>query len=126
MGRAEKHPTDEGKYQSTFDTYGHGEGQGKSRAAVYKHFKKNSETVTQKLSKNEKVEEDDYTKTDLNEKVEEDDYTKTDQFSDISWLSDEELDAIMPSISRRRCSRNVGCSKSHTNSIDKLGIYGNR
>ncbi len=98
MGRAEKHPTDEGKYQSTFDTYGHGEGQGKSRAAVYKHYKKNSETITQKLSKNEKVEEEDYTKTDLNEKVEEEDYTKTDQFSDISWLSDEELDAIMPTI----------------------------
>ncbi len=98
MGRAEKHPTDEGKYQSTFDTYGHGKGKGKSRAAVYKHFKKNSETITQKLPKNEKVEEEDYTKTDQNQKVEEEDYTKTDQFSDISWLSDEELDAIMPTI----------------------------
>ena len=40
MSKVEKHPTDEGKYQSTFDDYGHGEGNGKSRNAVYKHAKK--------------------------------------------------------------------------------------
>lgn len=36
----EKHPTDEGKYQSVFDSYGHGEGNGKSRQAVYGHYRK--------------------------------------------------------------------------------------
>ena len=40
MSKVQKHPTDEGKYQSTFDEYGHGEGNGKSRAAVYKHYAK--------------------------------------------------------------------------------------
>ena len=38
MGQVEKHPTDEGKYQSTVDEYGHGPGNGKSRSAVYKHI----------------------------------------------------------------------------------------
>ena len=39
MSKVEKHPTDKGKYQSTFDNYGHGEGNGKSKTAIYKHFK---------------------------------------------------------------------------------------
>jgi hypothetical protein len=37
MGLVEPHTTDEGKWQATFNTYGHGEGQGKSRNGVYKH-----------------------------------------------------------------------------------------
>tara|TARA_R110002051_G_scaffold74962_1_gene136646 strand:- start:3960 stop:4700 length:741 start_codon:yes stop_codon:yes gene_type:complete len=98
MGRAEKHPIDEGKYQSTFSNYGHGLGNGKSRAAVYKHFKT--------LEKKEAVfvqSGEDLTKsvTQKQTKVEdesEDDYTKTDSFSDISWLSDEELDDMIPTI----------------------------
>lgn len=98
LGRAEKHPTDEGKYQSTYDTYGHGEGQGKSRAAVYKNYKKISEKNTQKLSSDEETVEEDYTKTHQTEKIEEEDYTKTDQFQDISWLSDDELGEIIPTI----------------------------
>lgn len=40
MAMVEKHPTDDGKFQSTFDSYGHGEGKGKSRNAVYKYAKK--------------------------------------------------------------------------------------
>ena len=40
MSKVAKHLTDEGKYQSTFDTYGHGLGNGKSRNAIYKHAKK--------------------------------------------------------------------------------------
>jgi len=99
MGRAEKHPTDIGKYQSTYDTYGHGEGKGKSRAAVYKNYKKinldfvqsgndSTSKVTQKLTNDEES---------VEESVE-DDYTKTDQFQDISWLSDDELGEIIPTI----------------------------
>lgn len=40
MPIAEKHPIDIGKFQSTFDSYGKGEGNGKSRNAVYKYAKK--------------------------------------------------------------------------------------
>jgi len=40
MSKVEPHPFDEGKYQSTFDDYGHGKGNGKSRNAIYKHAKK--------------------------------------------------------------------------------------
>lgn len=40
MSRVEKHPIDENKFQSTFDDYGHGKGNGKSRNAIYKRFKK--------------------------------------------------------------------------------------
>ena len=39
MSNVEPHPTDEGKFQSTVDEYGHGEGNGRSRSAVYKHLK---------------------------------------------------------------------------------------
>ena len=53
MGRAEKHPTDEGKYQSTFDDYGHGKGNGKSRASVYKHYKKNAYIICYSVSFNQ-------------------------------------------------------------------------
>jgi len=48
MVKAVKHEFDEGKWQSSFDDYGHGEGNGKSRNAIYKHFKKiNSEPKEQ-------------------------------------------------------------------------------
>lgn len=40
MAKVERHPHDSEKYQSTFDSYGHGKGNGKSRNAVYKHHKK--------------------------------------------------------------------------------------
>lgn len=47
--KAIPHPSDEGKWMSNFDDYGHGEGEGKSRNAIYKHFKKiNSEPVEEK------------------------------------------------------------------------------
>jgi hypothetical protein len=39
MASVEPHPTDEGKFQSAVDNYGHGPGNGKSRSAVYKHLK---------------------------------------------------------------------------------------
>jgi len=40
MSKVEKHLTDKEKFQSTFDNYGHGKGNGKSRNAIYKHAKK--------------------------------------------------------------------------------------
>jgi len=50
--KAIPHPTDEGKWMSNFDDYGHGEGNGKSRNSIYKHFKKQ-----QKSSENIEIEE---------------------------------------------------------------------
>ena len=41
--KAIPHPHDEGKWMSSFDTYGHGPGNGKSRNAIYKRFKKVNE-----------------------------------------------------------------------------------
>jgi len=113
VSRAEKHPSDEGKYQSTFDSYGHGVGKGKSRAAVYKHYKKiNGDFVKPahskegksgdfvKESKPKKEKSDDFVKDDSDDFVKDDsdDFTKTSSFSDISWLSDEDLDGIDPTI----------------------------
>ena len=61
MGLVEKHPKDKGKYQSTFDTYGHGKGNGKSRAAVYKYANKiklDENTVSQNVEEVLKDEDD--------------------------------------------------------------------
>jgi len=58
MALVEKHPTDEGKFQSSFDSYGHGEGNGKSRNAVYKYAKKlgisSKEKILSHVTKEEK------------------------------------------------------------------------
>ena len=40
MSKALPHPTDEGKWMCSDCDYGHGEGNGKSRNAVYKHWNK--------------------------------------------------------------------------------------
>ena len=61
MSKVEKHPFDEGKYQSTFDDYGHGKGNGKSRNAIYKHAKKLEKTdfvQTEKSSSKKDVKND--------------------------------------------------------------------
>lgn len=97
MGRAEKHPTDANKYQSTYDSYGHGEGNGKSRAAVYKNFTKINRDFVQS---GDDLTEPITQKRDKVEPVVENDFTKTDDFSNISWLSDEELEGIEPTIPR--------------------------
>tara|TARA_R110000824_G_scaffold141584_5_gene308240 strand:+ start:564 stop:1262 length:699 start_codon:yes stop_codon:yes gene_type:complete len=81
MGLVEKHPKDKGKYQSTFDTYGHGKGNGKSRAAVYKHankIKAMSETVSQNV---EEVQEE---IPEVTQNVEE----PVSDWESIEWLDD--------------------------------------
>lgn len=78
MSRAEKHPTDEGKYQSTFDTYGHGEGNGKSRASVYKHHKKWSASQVEEEIESE-IDSSDTISPEYN-------------WNTISWLDDSEGD----------------------------------
>ena len=102
MSRVEKHPTDKGKFQSTFDSYGHGKGNGKSRASVYKHFKNLQNNVKNTKKENRDTESlPNSTKTNQEEERSdfvEDDSTKTTQWQDISWLNDDELEHIQPSI----------------------------
>ena len=80
MSKVEAHPTDEGKYQSPFDTYGHGEGNGKSRAAVYKHHAKFIESETIESEPEIKVEEDI-------------------EWNEVTWLEDgEDEENVSPTI----------------------------
>lgn len=64
MAKAIKHEFDEGKWQSTFDGHGHGEGNGVSRTSIYKRFKK------------------------VNVPIEE----STSAFTSSEWMNDEEYD----------------------------------
>ena len=81
MSRAEKHPTDEGKFQATFNEYGHGEGNGKSRTAVYNHHKK----WEAKQEAQQEV-------------VEVEDSSDGLDWSSVSWLDEEDEETIKPSI----------------------------
>lgn len=76
MSKAEKHPDDEGKYQSTFDNYGHGKGNGKSRASIYKHHKK---FVAEQEMMNSTV-------------------TIDDEWDSITSMSEDELSSVEPTI----------------------------
>lgn len=77
MARYESHPTDENKYQSTFDEYGHGEGNGKSRQSINRHFNK-LELIDQTPPKpdEEKI-----------ETVEVDDVDNTESKPEYDWLN---------------------------------------
>ena len=57
--KAVPHPTDPDKWMSNFDEYGHGEGNGKSRNAIYKHFKK----INQESESSESEKSDGWIKT---------------------------------------------------------------
>lgn len=83
MGLAEKHPTDEGKYQATYSNYGHGKGNGKSRSMIYKNAKKLDV---------EKKEEVDFVQEEPVESIStsEPDDTKSSSFADVDWLDEEE------------------------------------
>ena len=99
MALAEKHPIDKGKYQATFDDYGHGKGNGKSRNSVYKHHKKflkeQSETENVIIINDDNVENDDFVQSDeqmSDDSVQnrENDETSSDKWADIAW--DENVD----------------------------------
>jgi len=91
MSQVEKHPTDAGKYQSTIDNYGHGKGNGKSRAAVYKHNKKIVEPGPEVVEPSKEVE--DFVKP------EEPTSQNQSEFDDVSWL-EEEPDSVKSTIPR--------------------------
>lgn len=90
MSKVEPHPFDKGKFQSTFDDYGHGKGNGKSRNAIYKHAKKiekkNSDFVKSKTPSSSKS-----VKIDNNLSPEESDFAQNHQVDDELpiWDSDE-------------------------------------
>ena len=83
MGQVEKHPTDEGKYQSTVDEYGHGPGNGKSRSAVYKHIS-NLGKEDPVIEISEEVTED------FVQPLAEETVQNPDEFDTISWLEPED------------------------------------
>lgn len=88
MSKVEKHPFDEGKYQSTFDEYGHGKGNGKSRNAIYKHAKKLEKTdfvKTEKSSSKKDVKNDIKTETETEENAQ--NHTFSDEIP--IWSNDE-------------------------------------
>tara|TARA_R100001463_G_scaffold25105_2_gene59618 strand:+ start:4273 stop:5004 length:732 start_codon:yes stop_codon:yes gene_type:complete len=98
MARAVKHPNDKGKYQSTFDNYGHGKGNGKSRAAVYKHHKKFMETTSQNVEESplienitsQNVEESKEIENNSSQNVEE----INSDWEDIEWLNESDEDGL--------------------------------
>ena len=105
MSRVEPHPTDEGRFQATFSKYGHGKGNGKSRAAVYKHFNKTQKTAKSPINKNkDTASPSDSTKTKQpsNPSVfvdnDDDDSTKSDHWEDIAWLDEDEEVGTSPTI----------------------------
>lgn len=83
----QKHPIDEGKYQSAFDNYGHGEGNGKSRQAVYKYARR------LKSMQNDKVpsEDTDVVLSDSDSPPQEQESSEgtQDDWINISWAEDE-------------------------------------
>ena len=78
MSRIEDHPSDEGKYQSTFDSYGHGEGNGKSKTAIYKHYK----TFKKKEEEKEEVIVDD----------------STPEWENLDWLTPDDEEEVPSSL----------------------------
>ena len=98
MSKVEKHPSDEGKFQSTFDKYGHGEGNGKSRAAIYKHHKKwiiENEVVHQESEPVEAVDES----------------NAGYEWSSVSWLNpedEEQIESTIPNPIRKIATGETG------------------
>ena len=79
--KTEPHPTDDGKFQSTFDNYGHGKGNGKSKTAIYKHFKNKSEREVEEVVKVDEPEED-----------------STPEWENLDWLQPDEEEDIPSSL----------------------------
>ena len=133
MSRVEKHPTDEGKFQSTFDTYGQGVGNGKSRAAVYKHYNKTQKTPKSHSKKKEATASlSDSTKSDQSPPTsdfvesEDDDSTKSDHWEDIAWLEEEEggVAPTIPSPIRRLSTGEGAMGDAHRATQGQLIRWG--
>tara|TARA_B100001750_G_scaffold247523_1_gene273591 strand:+ start:732 stop:1508 length:777 start_codon:yes stop_codon:yes gene_type:complete len=132
MSRVEQHSFDEGKFQSTFDTYGHGKGNGKSRAAVYKHYKKQEKTPKNTPIQNKATESlSESTKTDQSNEssdfVEtEESQERTEQWEDIPWLDGEEVQTppTIPSPIRRLSTGDGPIGDAHRATQSQLIRWG--
>lgn len=51
--RYEPHPTDEGKFQSVFDEYGHGEGNGKTRQSINRRWRQTEKAKNEAIEASE-------------------------------------------------------------------------
>lgn len=106
MAMVEPHPHDAGKFQSTFDDYAHGPGNGKSRNGVYKHAKRlkaqgqfpGQDSIVQESSENETSSERDTeslsndTKSesaDFVQDVSDDDAPDGTEWGSIAWAEDD-------------------------------------
>lgn len=95
----QKHPTDEGKFQSAFDNYGHGEGNGKSRQAVYKYARKLKQLENDKVPSEEDSQTgilsdspDNISSTSSEETIEDDE----NEWISISWAEDDGSSEVKP------------------------------
>ena len=135
MSRVEPHPTDKGRYQATFNEYGHGKGNGKSRSMVYKHYKKlhDSKKVDKTTKKHIKKNKDtaslsDSTKSDLPDESE--DFVQIEEESDwssIAWLEEDDDEMPKPTIPapiRRLSSGGEGLSEAHRATQTQLIRWG--
>ena len=129
MSRVEKHPTDEGRYQATFDTYGHGKGNGKSRSMVYKHYKKTQETPKKAINKNKDTASlSDDPKSNLSDESE--DFVQIESESDwssIAWLdedNDEMPEPTIPAPIRRLSTGEGGLTEAHRATQSQLIRWG--
>ena len=133
MSRVQPHPTDEGRFQSTFDTYGHGKGNGKSRSMVYKHYNSTQKTSNYPSNKNKATASlSDSTKSsqpppkgDFVES-DEDDSTISDHWEDIAWLDEDEggVAPTIPSPIRRLSSGEGPIGDAHRATQSQLIRWG--
>lgn len=94
MSKVEPHPTDKGKYQSTFDNYGHGKGNGKSRNAIYKHAKKLEKQTD--FVKKEEQQEPKITQNQVEIEIDEETISQNQtEYDSISW-ADEDIGDVKP------------------------------
>ena len=94
MSKAIPHPTDEGKWMCSICDYGHGEGNGKSRNAVYKHWNKhhkNSDSISIEVEEVSTVFEEDIENADF---VQSDDVPF--EWGSIGWGEPEEGEEVVP------------------------------
>ena len=125
MSLVEPHPTDEGKFQSTVDDYGHGPGNGKSRSAVYKHAKKvqsapRSHSAVDESTPSEEHDSDENQVPGVaGQPIEITEEEEESRYSSISW-ADDETDEIHPNTIPTPIRR-LNSTKSNTMDMESTG-----
>jgi hypothetical protein len=128
MSKALPHPTDEGKWMCSDCDYGHGEGNGKSRNAVYKHWNKhhkNVESILIETESNTTV----YETTEENTDFVQSDDSSTFEWGSIGWgdpeTDEEVVPKTIPSVFAESLNRpNTALSAAGTKQILRMGYIG--